>query len=123
MAPAATHIQNFREELFTSPKVAIAPARPTASQPSAGGSTASLDGSSLSSVESVNIVSVSVDLPVDRTTDIPLPALTSSPPLLLPTYAAAPEAIAEPVLSPVEKALTILRAFKPAYWQVRYGVM
>ncbi|GIL60946.1 hypothetical protein Vafri_15748 [Volvox africanus] len=120
-------VANFRDELFGASRETAAavsttaPPPPPPTLPAAASSfdgvaappstTASMDSPPPSPTASVNVMSVSVDIPTDKTMDLPLPALTSA------AVAGTDEAVSEPVLSPWEKAVTILKAFRPVYWQ------
>ncbi|GIL69179.1 hypothetical protein Vretimale_12677 [Volvox reticuliferus] len=124
-------VANFREELFGASKETAAATVPIAASttttppppqlpaaassfdgvPSPPSATSSLDSPPPSPTASVSVMSVSVDIPVDKTIDSPQPALTSV------AVATPAEAVSEPVLSPLEKAIAILKAFRPVYWQ------
>ncbi|GLI66744.1 hypothetical protein VaNZ11_010693 [Volvox africanus] len=122
-------VANFRDELFGASKETAAvvstttapPPPPPPALPAAASSfdgvatppstTSSLDSPPPSPTASMNVMSVSVDIPIDKTIDSPLPALTSA------AVSGTAEAVSEPVLSPLEKAIAILKAFRPVYWQ------
>ncbi|GLC74863.1 hypothetical protein PLESTF_001565600 [Pleodorina starrii] len=131
---------NFREELFGVPKETVVvtvvqpppPPPPSAASPPPGGAVAPPASSSTSPPVTLMSVSVSIDLPSGRDRDRegegegvsapppgPMDADVALPPLtaLTPAAATAAAAVPEPVLSPLEKAVAILKAFKPVYWQ------